>query len=40
MKVVAFMMCMSAVSAVLAGVVEIRTVADLQAVAKDLGATY
>ena len=33
-------MCVSAVSTVLAGVVEIRTVAELQAVAEDLGATY
>ena len=40
MKFVALLMCMSAVSTVLADVVEIRTAADLQTVAKDLGATY
>ena len=33
-------MCVSAVSTVLADVVEIRTAAELQAVAEDLGATY
>ena len=40
MKFSLFVFCMSAASTVLAEDVEIRTVADLQAVAEDMGATY